>query len=124
MNKKKYPILHMLKSKETMSVGLFWSNFFLQVISYFSAVIIMSIILSVTLSESTETVTKIVEYTALGMIPLWCIPIARNTRRRLRDAGYSAKAYLWLLLPVVGWVIFIALMFAKSLPRTPDGTFL
>ena len=25
----------------------------------------------------------------------------------LRDAGFTAKSYLWLLLPVVGWLIFI-----------------
>ena len=94
----------------------------MQIISYFCAVIIMMIILSVALDVNTERLTQIASYTALAMIPLWCIPIARNTRRRLRDAGYTAKAYLWLLLPVIGWIVFIGLMCAKSLPRKGDGS--
>ncbi len=116
--------MRMLKRKETMSAAVFWSELCLKIISYFCAVIIMILILSSVLDETTERLTLIVEYVALGMVPLWCIPIARNTRCRLRDAGYTAKAYLWLLLPIVGWIVFIVLMCAKSLPRTPDGTFL
>lgn len=124
MNYDKYPILRRLKNKETMSAAMFWSEFFMKVISYFCAVILMVIVLSVVLDLSTEKLSLIAEYVAIGMIPLWCIPIARNTKCRLRDAGYTAKAYLWLLLPVVGWAVFIVLMCAKSQPRKPDGTFL
>ena len=122
MSKKKYPILDMLKDKETMSAGMFWSEFGIQVVSYFCAVLIVAMILSATLNTSTEKVIQIVEYTALCMVPLFCIPIIRNTKRRLRDAGYTAKAYLWLLLPVIGWLIFVFLLLKKSVPRKPDGT--
>ena len=82
--------------------------------SYICAAIVLAIILSVTLPLSTEKLTDVTEYAAVVLAVLWCIPIARNTRYRLRDAGYTAKAYLWLLLPIVGWVIFVALLFAKS----------
>lgn len=103
-----------LKLKRTMSVGAFWSECGVKVISYICAAIVLAIILSVTLPLSTEKLTDVTEYAAVVLAVLWCIPIARNTRYRLRDAGYTAKAYLWLLLPIVGWVIFVALLFAKS----------
>ncbi len=124
MLKRNYPIFRELKKKERMSVGIFWSECGMQVISYLCAVVVMTMILSVTLSVTTEKLTQICEYASLGLAVLWCIPIAINTRRRLRDAGLTAKAYLWLLLPVLGWLIFVALLCKKSLPRNADGTLL
>ena len=109
-----------LNMKRSMSPGVFWSEFGVQVISYLCATIVLSIILSVTLPLPTDQLTTVAEYAACGLAVLWCIPIARNTRYRLRDAGYTAKAYLWLLLPVVGWVIFLALLLAKSKLATSD----
>ena len=38
------------------------------------------------------------------------------TKRRLTDAGYSGKAYLWLLIPVLGGIAFAARMFGKTAP--------
>ena len=124
MKKTKYPILDMLKNKETMSPGTFWSECGILVITYFTVVLVLAMVLSATLTVSIDLVTRMVEYIALGMIPLWCIPLARNSRLRLRDAGYTAKAYLWLLLPVVGWLIFVILLCRRSAPRKPDGTML
>ena len=118
---KKYSILRKLKKQQTMSVAIFWSECATQVLSYICAVIVMIMILSVTLQVSTELLTQIVNYTAIVMAVLWCIPIARNTRMRFRDAGISPKAYFWLLLPVIGWVIFIVLLCFKSLPKTPES---
>lgn len=103
-----------LKQKLSMTPSVFWSEFGVKMISYLCVAILMAMVLSAVLPMSTEQITRIVEYAALGLAVLWCIPIARNTRYRLRDAGYTAKAYLWLLLPIVGWLIFIALLFAKS----------
>ena len=105
-----------------MSAGVFWSEVGLTVISCLCSVIAMVMIFSVALPVSTEKLTRIVNISACVLALLWCIPIARNTRRRLRDAGYTAKAYLWLLLPIVGWLVFLGLMCAKSLPRKADGT--
>ena len=124
MIKRKYSILRKLKANQTMSAGIFWSECATRVVSYLCALIVMLIILSVALSVSTERLTQISEYAAIVLAVLWCIPIARNTRFRLRDAGYTAKSYLWLLLPIVGWIVFIARLCAKSLPRKADGSFL
>ena len=118
----KYPLFRELKKKECMTVGMFWSECAVQVISYICAIIIMTLILSVSLDVSTEKLTQICEYTAIVMAVLWCIPIAIKSRRRLRDAGLTAKAYLWLLLPVLGWLVFLALLFKKGLPRKSDGS--
>lgn len=106
-----------LKQKQRMSVGRFWSECGVKVISYLCAVIVMTMVLSVVLKVSTERLTQIVEYSACALAVLWCIPIVRNTRYRLRDAGYTAKAYLWLLLPVIGWLVFVALLCAKGKPE-------
>lgn len=122
MNQKKKLLLRKLRCEERMSVGIFWSECGISVISYLCAVIVMMMILSAALTVSPEKLNRIVEYAACAMAVLWCIPIARNTRRRLRDAGYSAKTYLWLLLPVIGWIVFIVLLCAKSIPRKPDGS--
>ena len=122
MLKRKYPLFRELKKKERMSVAIFLSECAVQVISYICAIVTMTLILSVTLEVTTERLTQISETAAVVMAVLWCIPIARNTRLRLRDAGYTAKAYLWLLLPGLGWLVFLALLLKKGLPRRPDGT--
>ena len=51
---------------------------------------------------------------------LWAIPFIRITRMRLRDAGISVKAYFWLLLPVIGWIVFAVLMCVKGKPQNPE----
>lgn len=121
MNKQYKMLVRKLKGAERMSVSIFWSECGVSVISYLCAVIVLVMILSVTVKASVEKLSLISEYAACGLAVLWCIPIARNTRYRLRDAGYTAKAYLWLLLPVIGWVIFLALLCKKSVPRNPEG---
>ena len=124
MRNQKYPILQKLRANQTMTAGAFWSDCFIKAISCFCSIIVMLILLSVILPFSTERINQIAGYVSIVLAILWCIPIARNTRYRLRDAGYGPKAYLWLLLPVIGWIIFIAVLCAKSLPRKADGTFL
>ena len=90
----------------------------MKIISWLCAVIMLTMILSTVLPLPLEQLVQIAEYTALGMAILWLIPIARNTRYRLRDAGYTAKAYFWLLLPIVGWLVFIVLMCIKRKPQS------
>ncbi len=124
MRKQKYPILEQLKASQAMSAGAFWSDCFVKAISCFCSIIVMLILLSVSLPFSAERINQIAGYGSIVLAIGWCIPIARNTRYRLRDAGYGPKTYLWLLLPGIGWLIFIALLCAKSLPRKADGTFL
>ncbi len=110
-------LMRKLNMKETMSVSQFWVDCFLKLIGYLCAVIIMVIILSVALDVSTERLSDICEWVSLGIAVLWCIPIGRNTRLRLRDAGYSPKVYLWLLLPVIGWLYFIVLLCIRRKPE-------
>ena len=118
--KKKDNILRSLKRRQVMPVGKFWSECAIGAISYLCALVVMMIVLSSVLDVDTERLTQIVNYAACVLAVLWCIPIARNSRRRLRDAGYSAKAYLWLLLPVVGWLVFLVLLCKKGKLRTPE----
>ena len=119
--KRKYTILCKLQASRRMTAGMFWSELAVTAISYLCSLIILMMILSVALPVSSERLSEIMNYVAIFVALLWCIPIARNTRFRLRDAGISPKAYLWLLLPVIGWIVFIALMFAKSIPATDES---
>ena len=119
--KRKYTLLRKLQASRRMTASMFWSEFAVKVISYLCALIILMMILSVTLPVSAERLSEIMDYVAIVVAVLWCIPIARNTRFRLRDAGYTPKAYLWLLLPVIGWIAFIVILFAKSIPATDES---
>lgn len=120
--KKKYPIFRELEAKRRMSAATFWSEAGTRAISYLCAVIIMTIILSVTIPADTEKVNQVCILSSVGLGLLWSIPFIRFTRMRLRDAGRSLRAYLWLLLPILGWVVFAVLMCAKGVPQTPEST--
>ena len=119
--KRKYTIRRKLQASRRMTASLVWSECAVTVISYLCSLIILMMILSVALPVSSERLSEIMNYVAIALALLWCIPIARNTRFRLRDAGYGPKAYLWLLLPVIGWLIFIVILFAKSIPATDES---
>ena len=95
----------------------FWSEIPMKVIGFFCASIILCIVVSVTVPGETQEIIDLVHVLIPIMGVLWMIPIAALSRRRLRDAGLSAKTYLWMLLPVVGWIVFIIKLCAKSVPR-------
>ena len=118
--KSKYPIFQQLKQNRTMSIGAFWSECAIQAIACFCSVIVMLIVVSVIVGDNMQRINQIANYATIALVLLWCIPIARNTRYRLRDAGYTAKAYLWLLLPGIGWLVFIGLLCVKGKQRTPE----
>ncbi len=42
------------------------------------------------------------------------VPMIAVCIRRLRDAGYSAKSFFWLLIPVLGGFAFLARLLAPS----------
>ncbi len=119
--KRKDDILRQLKANRRMSVGSFWAEAGIRAVTYLCAVVVMTIILSVTISASTEQINRICIYASIVMAVLWCIPFIRLTRMRLRDAGFSTKAYLWLLLPVIGWLVFAGLMCAKGQLQKPES---
>ena len=94
-----------------------------KVTSWFSAImIIMVLILCTTVKGTEEELNRLCIYGAIALAVVWCIPFVRLTRMRLRDAGIGPKAYLWLLLPVVGWIIFACLMCAKGQLHTPESS--
>ena len=122
MNKKLFERKNFLWRTFTFSgyitPGRFWSELGMRAISFFCATIILCIVLSVTVPGDTEDVMAAVDIAVPILGLLWLIPCIALSRRRLRDAGYGPKAYLWLLLPLIGWLIFIVLMFAGSKPQT------
>lgn len=98
----------------TISVGAFWSELGISLISCLCASIMLCILIAALVPGTSEELTKLAEVAVLILDVLWLIPIVVMTRRRLRDGGFTAKAYLWLLLPVVGWVIFVFLLCKKG----------
>ena len=53
--------------------------------------------------------TVSIVYGAASIVPLLAITV-----RRLRDAGYGPKSFLWLLLPVIGQIAFFARLCTNS----------
>ncbi len=100
--------------KGEMSVGEFWSEMGVRIISFLCAAIMLCIAIVVMVPGETKELIVIVDISVPILAILWVIPMIAMTRRRLRDAGFSAKSYLWLLLPVIGWIVFVALLLKKS----------
>ncbi len=48
------------------------------------------------------------------------LPSIAVTTRRFRDAGKSFNNFFWLLLPVIGWIVFIVKLSAESKPATDN----
>ena len=102
-----------------ISPGQFWTEIAIRFIGFFCATLILCIVLSVTVATDTEGVIALVNIFVPVLGILWLIPVIVLTRRRLRDAGYSAKSYLWLLIPVVGLVVFLVRLCSRTVPRKP-----
>ena len=98
----------------TMSRGLFWNEAGIRVISLLCAVVLAAVAICIIVPADVQTLTLTCEITACVLTLLWTVSLLAMTRRRLRDAGYGAKSYLWLLLPVIGWIVFICRLCAKS----------
>ena len=117
---KKYFLWRMITFSGYISPGQFWSEIITRVIGFFCATIILCIVVSTSMSADTAEIVSRVNVLVPIMGILWVIPIAALTRRRLRDAGYSARSYLWLLLPVIGWILFVIRLCAPTVPREPE----
>lgn len=114
---KKHFLWRMFTFSGYISASSFWSGIPMRLIGLFCAVIVMSIVVSVTVPGETQDIIDLVHRLVPVLGVVWFVPVIPLTRRRLRDAGFSAKSYLWLLLPVIGWIIFIIRLCAKSVPR-------
>ena len=117
---KKYFLWRMFTFSGYISPGQFWSEIAIRVIGFFCAVIILCIVLSVTMPVDVERVVALVNILVPILGVLWSIPIIALTRRRLRDAGYSAKSYLWLLVPIAGLIVFIVRLCSGTVKRKPE----
>lgn len=60
--------------------------------------------------EATNFAREIVALYALASF----VPMLSAAVRRLRDAGYSAKSFFWLLIPVFGQIAFFARLCSKT----------
>ena len=98
----------------TVSRGEFWSDVGVRLISWLCAAVMLGMLFSVTIPADTQTVTNITEIAAIVLGAIWFVSIVAMSRRRLRDAGLGAKSYLWLLLPVIGWIVFIGMLCRKT----------
>ncbi len=47
----------------------------------------------------------------------FCVALLSMTVRRLRDAGYTAKALIWLLVPGIGMLALICRLCEVSVPE-------
>ncbi len=112
--KKKYTVLYEQVKNRRMRPAAFWSECGVRVISYLCAVIVMMILVCVLLPLKEAQLTTISYIGAAVLAVVWSIPAFRDTRYRLRDAELSTKCYFWLLLPVIGWLVFAGLMFVPS----------
>jgi uncharacterized membrane protein YhaH (DUF805 family) len=98
----------------------FWSEIITRCIGFFCAMIFLCIVLSATVPGDVEDVKNVLRFALPALGVLWSIPLVVLSRRRLRDAGFSAKSYLWLLLPVAGWIVFLVRLCARTAPRKPE----
>ena len=117
---KKYFLWRIFTFSGYISPAQFWSELVILIIGFFCATIFLCIILSVAVPGDVEDVRDLT-YALLPVFgSVWAIRILALTRRRLRDAGYSAKSYLWLLLPGIGVIAFLARLCSGTAPRKPE----
>ena len=105
MNQYKTP--HFFSFNGRVTMGEFWSSFFYSIMGCFATAILLCLVIAITVSGEVEELAQIVEWAAMANSLIWFVHIAAVSRRRLRDGGFTAKSYLWLLLPGIGTLIFI-----------------
>ena len=114
MYKKKNIFRRLFDFSGRITVGQFWSGIGMRIISFLCAVIIMLIVLTSVVQADEQTLIGMGNTLTLVLAVLWCMSIVKLMVRRLRDGGHSAKNLLWLLVPVVGLIVLLVQLFAKS----------
>ena len=112
--KNMYKRPHFFSFSGQMTMAEFWSSFFGSIMGCFCTLMGLCILLCVTVPAEVEELKEMMYWVTIANCLFWLVHIAAVSRRRLRDAGFTAKSYLWLLLPVVGWLIFIRRLCARS----------
>ena len=98
---------HFFSFSGRSTISEFWSSLFVSVVGGFCALIVLCILVCIVVPGEMDELKSIMNWVTLANSLFWFTHIVAMSRRRLRDAGFTAKSYLWLLLPVVGWFIFI-----------------
>lgn len=98
----------------SMTPSQFWSGLGLRLIGCICGVILVCILIAAVVPGDTEELIAVANIGVSIFGVAWLLPVIPMSRRRLRDGGFSAKTYLWLLLPVIGWIVFVARLCAKS----------
>ncbi len=99
-----------------MRIGEFWSELGTELIWAVCGMICLVLVLSVVITGDTQRVLDAVDVAVPIYGCLVLVRLAALSRRRLRDAGYGIRAYLWLLVPVAGPVVLVLLLCGKSAP--------
>ena len=98
---------HFFSFSGTATIAEFWSSFFSTLMAAFATLIGLCILVCVAFPLEMEEIKAIMYWVTLGNNLFWFMHIVAMSRRRLRDAGFTAKSYLWLLLPGIGTFIFV-----------------
>jgi uncharacterized membrane protein YhaH (DUF805 family) len=98
---------HFFSFSGRTTVGEFWSSFFASLMGSFATGILLCIVLVLMVPGEVEELAQLAEWVFMANCLFWFVHIVAMSHRRLRDAGFTAKSYLWLLLPGVGTFIFI-----------------
>ena len=93
-------------------------GFWLAIVLWDIIAFVLLMTLSITAMFALKLGPEQAESLARGISSLYgwasIVPLLAITVRRLRDAGYSAKSFLWLLVPVIGQIAFFARLCSKS----------
>ena len=92
----------------------FWAAIVTWAVTDFVLLMTLSIVAMFALKLTSEEAVRFGRtasfvYGAASILPLLAITV-----RRLRDAGYGPKSFLWLLLPVIGQIAFFARLCTNS----------
>ena len=104
--KNMYKRPHYFSFSGQMTAPEFWSSLGTGLIGAFCVLMVLCMLLCTVVPAELAQLSQTMNWMTLAVCLVWLVRVAAISRRRLRDAGFTAKSYLWLLIPVVGLVIF------------------
>ena len=91
-------------------------------ILYCFCLILLSVLMIANSDIETETLILILRILMSFRDLAFTVPCIAMTVRRLRDAGFSAGSFLWLLVPVLGMIAFFARLCEPSKIPEPEDS--
>lgn len=104
-------------SGRTTRRGFWMAILWHYIISFFVLILLMivlPIVLMAALSMEPEAAVQAFKIGYSFYTLTWIVPFFAIMTRRLRDAGYSAKSFFWLLIPVIGEIAIIVRLCTAS----------